>query len=138
MDKKPKMALIVAKPGPLRNSLFSLMTTLPQVNLVAECRDMASLLQMGSQIQPDLVLMESSQPGNHLQQTIRTIKREWPATRTMILVDDVCQQQEAQQAGADEVLFKGFRAASLMGLVEDLLSQHTPENGLIAPVTTPS
>jgi len=39
------------------------------------------------------------------------------------LVDNVAQQQEAESAGADVVLFKGHRAAGLLGIVEDLLSQ---------------
>ena len=123
MEEQPAVALIVAKPGPLRNSLFSLINTLPQIEIVAECRDMPSLLRMGSKIQPDLLLMESDLPGNHVGESLQQINTEWPATRTVLLVDNVAQQQEAESAGADVVLFKGHRAAGLLGIVEDLLSQ---------------
>jgi DNA-binding NarL/FixJ family response regulator len=128
MKNQPKMALIVARPGPLRNSLFSLMCTLPQIDLVAESRDMSSLLRIGSQIQPDLIVMETGLPGGHINQAVRHIKAEWAASRTVVLVDDVAQQQEAKLAGADVVLFKGFRAANLMELVENLLSREKTPN----------
>ena len=123
MEEQPAVALIVAKPGPLRNSLFSLLNTLPQIEIVAECRDMPSLLHMGTKTQPDLLLMESNLPGNHVHESLKHINTEWPATRTVLLVDNVAQQQEAKSAGADVVLFKGYRAAGLLGIVEDLLSQ---------------
>lgn len=131
------MALIVAKPGPLRNSLFSLMTTLPEFDLVAESRDMASVQRMGAQIQPDLVVIEPALPENHLQETIRFIKSEWAASRTVILVEDVSQQQQAEEAGADVVLFKGFRAASLIDIVEDLFAEDPCPHSEIAPVRNP-
>ena len=123
MEKQPAVALIVAKPGPLRNSLFSLMNTLPQIEIVAECRDMPSLLRMGSKIRPDLLLMETDLPGNHVHESLKHINTEWPATRTVLLVDNLAQQQEAESAGVDVVLFKGHRAAGLLGIVENLLSQ---------------
>ena len=123
MEVQPAVALIVARPGPLRNSLFSLINTLPQIEIVAECRDMPSLLRMGSKIQPDLLLMESDLPGNHVRESMKQVNREWPATRTVLLVDNVAQQQEAESAGADVVLFKGHRAAGLLGIIADLLSQ---------------
>ena len=123
MKEQPAVALIVAKPGPLRNSLFSLMNTLPQIEIVAECRDIPSLFRMGTKIQPDLLLMESDLPGNHVHESLKHINTEWPVTRTVLLVDNVAQLQEAESAGADVVLYKGYRAASLLGIVEELLSQ---------------
>lgn len=123
MEEQPAVALIVAKPGVLRNSLFSLINTLPQIEIVAECRDMPSLLRMGSKIQPDLLLMETDLPESHVHESLEQINREWPATRTVLLVDNVAQQLEAESAGADVVLFKGHRAAGLLGIFEDLLSQ---------------
>ena len=121
MNKIPKMALIVGQPGTLQNSLFSLMTTLPQIDLVAESKDMASLFRLGAQIQPDLVLIQPELPENHLVEAVHFIKNEWPNSRTIVLVDDTRQHQEAETAGADAVLFKGYRAAGLMNVVEDML-----------------
>lgn len=124
MDQQPTIAMVVAKPGPLRNSLFSLMNTLPQIEIVAEGRDMSSLLRIGDKVQPNLVLMESDLPEGHVHESLEHIKREWTATRTVVLVDNVGQQREAELAGADVVLIKGIRAASLMEIIEDLLSSN--------------
>jgi DNA-binding NarL/FixJ family response regulator len=99
------------------------MTALPQIDLVAEGRDMTSLLRIGSQIQPDLIVIEAGLSGLSLAQSITYMKTEWPKSRTMILVDDIHQQHEAQEATADVVLFKGYRAATLMNIVERLLTQ---------------
>jgi len=43
--------------------------------------------------------------------------------RCIALADDVHQQQEAEAAGADVVLLKGFPAARLIATIEGLLSQ---------------
>ncbi len=128
MVNKPKMALIVAQPGPLRNSLFSLLTTMPQINLVAESRDMTSLAQMAAQFQPDIVLVEARSRQDQLSKAIRTIKNTWTVSPTIVLVDDPSQKREAEQAGADVVLFQGFRAANLIELVENLLKNEPPVN----------
>lgn len=124
MEDQPTIALIVARPGPLRNSLFSLMNTVPQIEIVAESKDMHALLRMGSRMRPNLVLMVTILPGGHVHDSLRQINREWTATRTVVLVDDAAQQREAELAGADVILFKGFRAANLIGIVEDLLSDN--------------
>ena len=137
MENQPTMALIVARPGPLRSSLISLASALPQIDIVAESRDMPSLLRMGAQLQPNLVLMETNLPGGHVHEALRYIHREWAATKTVVLVDDAAQQQEAELAGADVVLFKGFRAANLMEIIEELLPQAAPLQTALSATTQP-
>ena len=124
MDEQPKVALVIARPGPLRNSLFSLLHTLPQIEIVAEGRELPVLLRMGDKMQPNLVLMESDWPEDHIHESLRQIKKEWTAARTVVLVDNVKQQRETKLAGADVVLIKGIRAANLMKIVEGLLSSN--------------
>lgn len=119
----PKTALIAARPGPLRNSLFSLLGSLRDLDMVAECRDVASLMRLGPQIKPDLILMDTEFAECQLSQVIGYTKREWPFSRTMVLVDETSQQQEALEAGADAVLFKGCRAAGLVDMVKRLLAR---------------
>jgi DNA-binding NarL/FixJ family response regulator len=128
MVSKPKMALIVAQPGPLRNSLFSLLAAMPQINLVAESRDIAYLAHMAAQIQPDIVLIETGFAQAELAESIHTLKAIWPFTPTIVLVDDPNQKEKAEQAAADVVLFKGFRAASLIDLLDDLLAEESCVN----------
>lgn len=117
------LALIIAKPGALRNSLFSLLATVPQIDIIAGSVGMPSASSMSAQMQPNLVLIESDLPGGQVGKTLAEIQRDWTKARTMVLVDNLAQMQEAELAGADAVLFKGFRAAGLIKIIEELLQQ---------------
>ena len=125
MEKPLTIALIVVRPGPLRDSLQTLMNSMPQIRIVAESRDVSALLQLGAQLPPDLVLMEASLPGNEVCAAVYQIKAKWARTRTVVLVENARQQQEALAAGADAVLYQGFPAARLIAVVEELLPNHT-------------
>ncbi len=121
MPKQVTLALIVARPGPLRNSLQSLMTTLPQIEILAETSDPSALLRMGAGIQPDVVLLDASLPEEQVWAVLRQVKEEWCHTRSIVLVEDSQQQQEIEAAGADVALLKGYPAAKLIATIEKLL-----------------
>ena len=121
MPKQVTLALIVARPGPLRNSLQSLMTTIPQIEILAETSDPSALLRMGAGIQPDVVLLDASLPEEQVWAALRQIKEEWCHTRSIVLVEDSQQQQEMEAAGADVALLKGYPAAKLIATIEELL-----------------
>ncbi len=122
--KKVSMALIVAQPGSLRNSLQTLLTTLPSIEIIAETRDMSTLLRMGNSFQPDLVLIETN-AGNNLFVVVQQIKKAWLNTRCVVLVDSKEQKETAIAAGADLTLFKGCRATDLINQIEGLLVEKT-------------
>ena len=121
MPEQVTLALIVAKPGPLRNSLQALLTTMPQIEIVAEANDSLALLRMGDRIQPDIVLLDASLPQHEVWAALRQIQEEWSRTRTIVLVDDSRQQKQATEAGANVALLKGFPAAKLATIVEMML-----------------
>ena len=121
------LALIIAKPGALRNSLFSLLATVPQIDVIAGSVGMPSASSMSAQMQPNLVLIESDLPGGQVGETLAEIQRDWTKTRTVVLVDNIAQMQEAEMAGANVVLFKGFPAAGLMKIIEELLQPEINE-----------
>ena len=123
MSKQVTLALIVARPGPLRNSLQALMTTMPQIEILAETSDPSALLRMGAEIQPHVVLLDASLPEDQVWAALRQIKEEWSRTRSIVLVKDSQQQQKAQAAGADVALLKGYPAAKLIAAIEGLLSR---------------
>ena len=123
MPKQVTLALIVARPGPLRLSLQALMTTMPQIEILAETSDPSALLRMGAEIQPDVVLLDANLPEEQVWAALRQIKQEWCQTRSIVLVEDSQQQQKAQAAGADVALLKGYPAAKLIATIEGLLSQ---------------
>jgi DNA-binding NarL/FixJ family response regulator len=122
MSEQVTLALIVAKPGPLRNSLQALMTTMPQIEILAETGDPSALLRMGAEIQPHIVLLDASLPEDQVCAALRQIKNEWSQTRSIALVEDSQQQQKVRAAGADVALLKGHPAAKLIATIEGLLS----------------
>jgi DNA-binding NarL/FixJ family response regulator len=121
MSERVVMVLIAVSAGPLRNSLQALLTTVSQIKVIAESTDADSLLHLGAQFQPDLVLLESGLFAPDMGKVLRHVRTVWTQARTVVLVDNACDQDEAQAAGADVVLYKGFRAARLLAIVEELL-----------------
>jgi len=123
MPKQVTLALIVAKPGPLRNGLQALMTTMPQIEILAETTDPSALRRMGAGMQPDVVLLDASLPEDQVWAALGRIKAEWSQTRSIVLVEDSQQQQKAHAVGADVVLIQGTPAGQLIAAIEGLLSQ---------------
>ena len=56
MERELTMAFIVVRLGPLRNSLQTLIATMPRIRAVAESRHVAAVLRLGAQLPPDLVV----------------------------------------------------------------------------------
>ena len=120
---KPTLALIVTGPGSLQNGLVAMMTTMPQIQAVLVAEDASAALRMMADHRPALVLLDTMQTGMEAGTVLKEIKTRWPSTRCIVLADDVRQQQEAEAAGADAVLIKGFPAAKLTATIEGLLSE---------------
>jgi DNA-binding NarL/FixJ family response regulator len=121
MPDQVTLALIVAPPGPLRDSLQALVTTLPQIEIVAEASEPSALLRMGDRIQPDVVLLDAGAPGDAVWAALAQIRETWPRARAIVLVESTQQQRQAEEAGADVALFQGFPAAKLATAIEGLL-----------------
>jgi DNA-binding NarL/FixJ family response regulator len=115
------MALIVARPGPLRDSLKFFLLTLPQIATVHLADDVASALRAVAEYDPVLVLIDTNGFGETIWATLRRIKAESLRSRCLVLVDDARQQEDAVAAGADVVLVKGCPATKLFETVEGLL-----------------
>jgi DNA-binding NarL/FixJ family response regulator len=114
-------ALIVTGPGSLQNGLLALMTAMPQIEVVGEADDAAAALEWVAECSPDLVLLDGNLAGSETWALLRQIKNDCPATRCIALADDVPQQQQAEAAGADIALVKGFAPAQLIEAVDRLL-----------------
>jgi len=115
------VALVIAQPGPLRNSLMTLLSTLPKIEIVAEANDFSTLNRITADWQPDLIVLEACTQENGLSEAIEQINRALSCTRAIVLVDTKEQYQQAISAGADAVLMKGFRADRLVEIIEMLL-----------------
>ena len=118
---KITLALIIAKPGHLRNSLQSLLRTIPQIEILAESNDPSILLKINDEISPELILLEAALLDETDWSAIKKIKAEWPDIKVLVLTDNDQQGQAAREAGADFYLLKGFPATELVQVIETSL-----------------
>jgi DNA-binding NarL/FixJ family response regulator len=119
MENQSNLTLVVISLGDLQNGILALITTVPQLGTVLVAEDIESTLRMVENHQPALVIMETV--STRACEVIRKIKRQWPQMHLIALVDDIDQQKEATESGADRVLIKGFPAKKLVEIVEDLI-----------------
>ena len=129
---KITLALVVAKPGHFCNGLQSLLRTMPQIEVIAETQDPSVLLRGGTGMHPELVLVDADIFDEDAWIAIAKIKAEYPHTHCVVLTENDLQRQRAQDAGSDLVLPKGFPAAKLVALIENLLS-HKGKDTRIKP-----
>jgi len=127
MPKQITLALVIAKPGHLWNGLQSLLRTVSQIEIIAEAQDPSVLVKMGTEMHPELILLDASIFDETAWAAITKIKAKWPQTKFVVLTENEPQRQSAQDAGADILLPKGFPAAKLVALIEDLLIQNTQD-----------
>ncbi len=121
MPKQTKLALIVARPGHLREGVQSLLRTLPEIEIIAEIQCPSVLLKMGTEMQPDIILLEANLFGEDIWKVITKISGEWPHSPCIVLVEDSQHHQALYDAGADLVVPQGFPATKLVAAIEQLL-----------------
>lgn len=119
--KRPTFALLIARPGPLKDGLRALLTAIPQIDTVGQARDLAAAPVVAAEFQPALVILDGSLPELDLAALIHAIKTAASRTRCIVLTQDVGQQQVAEAAGADAALLVGSFAEELARVVEQFL-----------------
>ena len=115
------IALVIAQPGSLRNSLMTLLSTMPEIEIVAEVKDLSTLKRISHKWQPDLIVLDATSAESGLPAALQQIKKVWGRSQAIILVDSVKQEQIAQAAGFEAVFMKGSRIALLIDIIENLL-----------------
>jgi len=121
---KITLALVITKPGHLRNGLKSILRTVPQIEIIAESPDPSVLLKMRDDIHPELILLDASVLDETDWKAISKLKGEWPQTTILVLTENDQQEQKAKEARADYFLPKGFPAAELVNLIENSLIKY--------------
>jgi DNA-binding NarL/FixJ family response regulator len=115
--------LILAKQGPLRDSLRSLLAAAPWIEAVHLSEDVLSAARMITLYRPALVLVADDLPADGVSMVLRWIKVEGSCGRSLVLAEDSQRRQEALTLGADAALLKGFPAAGLFKIVETLVTK---------------
>lgn len=118
-------ALVVARPGQLRDGLQTLLKAVPQIAVVCQAHDTGSLGALPIEPCPALVLLDFDLPPSEAVAALRQIKARWPHLRAIALVDNAQEHQIATDTGADVVLLKGVRATRLLAIIEGMFSPET-------------
>ena len=116
-----RRALIIARPGPLREGLRAALSAVPCMRVVDEVDKATLALRIRLDPAPALILVSSESPGPGAVDVWEQIRAQWPEARYIILAETVQQQEQARAAGADLVLLKGFAASQLFVAVETLM-----------------
>lgn len=119
-------ALIVAKPGRVRDGLQALLTAIPEIGSAELTDNTASALRTITEQRPDLVLLDFSLTGDEIQAMLRQIRAGSGQTKCLVLADDALEQGIAEASGADGVLIKGFTAQRLIETIRRLLPGQGP------------
>ncbi len=117
------LALIAAPSDALRRSLQALLAGLPQITSVHSVEDTTSLETLLTTEQPCLIVLDVNLPGKTTEAVLAQIATLSPRTRRIVLVDHAAQQSALQTSPADLVLLKGFPAAELFALFDQLLTE---------------
>jgi len=114
-------ALIVARPGRLRDGWRALLLATGQVEAVSLAAGGSTASDMARAFVPDLVLLDVDALDQEAWTLLAQIKVEQPRCRSIALVRDARQLEEPSSAGADAALVKGFPAATFFETVRRLL-----------------
>lgn len=117
----------MARPGRLREALYALMATIPQLEIVGQAADSSVALRMITEWNPTLILVDSSLPDNEVNAMLEQIKMERSHPYCIVLANNEQQQKVVISAGADEVLLKGFSTADLFAVIEKAMSRREVE-----------
>ena len=117
------MRVVIADDHPVfREGLRGVLTSLPDVELVAECADGREALAAVDEHRPDLVLMDLSMPDVSGIEATRAITDRHPGTAVLVLtmLEDDDSVLAALRAGARGYLVKGSPPEEVIRAVESV------------------
>jgi DNA-binding NarL/FixJ family response regulator len=132
------VALVVAKPGPLRESLHALLMALPAVHSIHTIDDLHLALDWQTQVPPTLIFLDGDLFNGNDYSTVQRAQTQWPGAALIFFGNDVQQQEEAEIAGAGITLLKGHPAPRLVTIIQQVLA-YTPDTimAIAANLTVP-
>jgi DNA-binding response OmpR family regulator len=117
------LALVVAPQGRLSDSWRALLLATPQIVHVQQVHGASSIPKSVEVLAPDLVLLDAESFGMRAWTVLNQIKETCAHCCCIVLICNARYRQQALDAGADEVLLKGFPADQLSAAIERLLSR---------------
>jgi two-component system NarL family response regulator len=122
-ENKPRI-LIVARPGPLREGVEALLTSVPQIEIIGTAPRTSRAIEIIGEQSVNVLLLEAGLPRNGASRLVAFCRRKRPGLRCLVLADTMDQVREARAFGADAVFLKGFPADRFVRTMERLLSDY--------------
>jgi DNA-binding NarL/FixJ family response regulator len=116
------LTLIVAKSGAMQEALNTVLSSIPEINIVGIAHDYVTAQEMMARQSPELVVIDSNLPPNQDTGVIRQLKLKHPHLRLIVLVDGIQQQQELIELGADAALLRGVPIEQITEAINTILT----------------
>jgi DNA-binding NarL/FixJ family response regulator len=104
------IALVVLRPGPLRDGLCALLCAMSEIRLTAQAEDTDAALRFLARLCAQLVLIKLDAGDRRLLKPIIEMRALCPDTQVVALIEDERDRQVAQASGADLVMLVGVPA----------------------------
>jgi DNA-binding NarL/FixJ family response regulator len=106
--------LIIDDDSRSRDGLISLLTTVPEIEVVAEAPNGLEAVQLVESIQPDVVVIDILMPEMDGIEATQLIKKSWPEIAVIVLTVNGDHKEDSLAAGADAFLIKGASSEALL------------------------
>ena len=107
------IVLLVVRPGSLRDGLNALLSSMPEVQLVAQANDASAAIDFCQGRPNELVIMEIKPGDRNLLTKVSDIKVLCPKGEVIALIHDEEDWEPAEASGVDLIIRVGIRAAEL-------------------------
>jgi DNA-binding NarL/FixJ family response regulator len=101
------IALLVVRPGPLRDGLSALLSAMPEIRLVAHAEDADAALGFLARQCAELVLIKLDAGDRQLLGPVIEMRALCPDTQVVALIEDERDRQVAEASGTDLVMVVG-------------------------------
>ncbi len=110
-----------------RQGIVAILKRSPELEVVGEAASAAEAREKVRELRPDLVLMDIKMPGQNGIEATRSLKKEFPWLKVVILSvsDDVQDLFEAIKAGAQGYLVKNMEPEAWIGYLENVVRGET-------------
>jgi DNA-binding NarL/FixJ family response regulator len=115
------IALIIARPGMLRDGLSGLLSAVPEIKVVSVAANLESALESVAGSCPSIVLLEAHGLDAYCLTQVQALKITCPRTGIIVLVEDLKEAQACEEGAVDAVLTKGVPPARLSDTISELL-----------------
>jgi len=115
--------LIVARPGPWRDALQAMLIEIPRIEMIHLASDAASGMRAAVALCPDLVVLDTDQPGGWEWTVAHKLKAACPHARSLVLTNEFPDPEHPGTVPVDAVLLKGCSATVLFEALESLLPE---------------